>query len=292
MNIQGFVFGLSMLLTAPWGGAVAEPPQLSGADLVAELTALYEATPSRCQNDEPAYRCSGFLVRGTRQKLPPGQGAWEPYPRGRTLNTSFTYVRRDIRLPRLAWHYSNGFIISAPTELPVRCFFPIDAVSDDRLDNGCGPNKDYRNTYSLCEVLPAKLLTMDKDSEAYRWTLGQLAQFWLDWDKEHADDLARRRCAYRLDDDNATQRFEIALLVAAQASQEDDKPNDFKIQTWNPGYDPRLPIRAFFYINEQGRPFAERDRDRFKEMTNLQLPLIKLTLLQEPKGKVAFEYIP
>ncbi|MHA6196549.1 hypothetical protein ACX3YG_19505 [Pseudomonas wadenswilerensis] len=299
MGIHAAVAGLALLLATLHVCAteqvalqqVIEPIQpvtpASAIQLAAELTALYSATPTRCVDDSPAYKCSGVMLRGTRQNLPVGQGAWEPYPRGRTLDTSFTFARTDIRISRLAWHYANGFIIAPPQELSVNCIFPIDAVSDDRLEQGCGPNKTYVYDYSLCETLLAGAVDMDRNSAAYRWTLDQLAQLWLDWDQRFASDM-RRRCSYRLNDQYATQRFEIALAVAAKASQLTDKPNDMKVQTWNPGHDPRLPIRAFFYINDQGKPFAERDRDQFEQSTKIHLPILKLTIPDQNSGQLSF----
>ncbi|MFJ4371532.1 hypothetical protein ACIP1T_02800 [Pseudomonas japonica] len=299
MNIQGVVFALSLLLVALLARAASDVPspdqveaeRLSpGQHLVRELTARYEATPARCADGDAAYKCSGVMLRGTRQNLPEGQYAWEPYPRGRTLDTSFTFVRADIRISRLAWNYSNGFIIAAPQELSVNCFFPIDAVSDERLDNGCGANKSHRYIYSLCETLLADAAAMDRDSEEYRWTTAQLAELWLEWDRHFAADL-RRRCSYALNDAHATQRFEIALAVAAKASRLTDKPNDMKVQTWNPGYDPRLPIRAFFYLNDQGRPFAERDREQFERVTGMHLPIIKVLIAGEGERNFVFEFL-
>ncbi len=305
MNIQGVVLALSLLLAAMPARAandaasadqveaerVAPVAELSpGQRLVRELTARYDATPARCADAEAAHKCSGVMLRGTRQNLPEGQYAWEPYPRGRTLDTSFTFVRADIRISRLAWHYSNGFIIDPPRELSVNCFFPIDAVSDERLDNGCGANKSRRYTYSLCEMLLADAPAMDRDSEEYRWTTEQLAELWLEWDRRYDADL-RRRCSYALNDAHATQRFEIALAVAAKASQLTDKPNDMKVQTWNPGYDPRLPIRAFFYLDDQGRPFAERDREQFERATGMHLPIIKVLIAGEGERNVVFEFL-
>lgn len=301
MNIQGVVFALSLLLVALLARAASDAPspdqveaeRLSpGQHLVRELTARYEATPARCADGDAAYKCSGVMLRGTRQNLPEGQYAWEPYPRGRTLDTSFTFVRADIRISRLAWHYSNGFIIDPPQELSVNCFFPIDAVSDERLDNGCGANRSHRYTYSLCETLLADATAMDRDrdSEEYRWTTDQLAELWLEWDRHFTADL-RRRCSYALNDAHATQRFEIALTVAAKASRLTDKPNDMKVQTWSPGYDPRLPIRAFFYLNDQGRPFAERDREQFERVTGMHLPIIKVLIAGEGERNFVFEFL-
>lgn len=295
MNLQGVFLGYSLFLLTLLAEAGEEPSvpaeamqhSADAAQLAAELTARYRATPSHCE-DDPAYKCSGVIVRGTRQNLPDGQYAWEPYPRGRTLDTSFSFLRADIKMPRLAWSYSNGFIIAPPESLSVNCFFPADAESDRRTDNGCGPDKAYLYRYSPCNALLTQRLAPPRETEEYQWALQRLAALWLTWDERHAPDM-KRRCSYDLRDAHATQRFEIALAVATKVSRLTDKPNDLKIQTWNPGHDPRLPIRAFFYVNEQGRPFAERDREQFERMTTIRLPVLKVTFPGEREGSIVFE---
>lgn len=206
MIIRRIALALSMLLFASLANAVTDAEMLASMKALTRLVKAYEATPSRCPGGHPAYMCSGFMLHGTRQDLPEGQGAWEPDPPGRTLDASFIFARDDIHLPMRKWGYSNGFIIAAPEELSVNCFYPVEASSDKHAGNGCGSGSENPSTYSLCEVLPAQVLSMDPLSEAYRWTLEQLAQFWLDWDQEHAGDTARRRCAYRLDDAEADRK--------------------------------------------------------------------------------------
>ncbi|MHA6196551.1 hypothetical protein ACX3YG_19515 [Pseudomonas wadenswilerensis] len=303
MKVHGVVFGSLLLSLASLVGAaqVAGPsPQVdeagrqaayrdAGMRLATALQVWYDATPSRCDDGQSAYRCSGVIARGTRQSLPAGQYAWEPYPRGRTLYTSFSFLRADIKMPRLAWNYTNGFIISAPEHLTVGCFFPVDAVSDQRTDDGCGPNPGYPYTYSLCDVLPADPMVRNRSSEEYQWTLDRLAQLWITWDELQYHDT-KRCCSFELRDRHAPQRFEIAVAAAAKASRLTDIPNDLKIQTWNPGHDPRLPIQAFFYINAQGKPFAELDRDQFERMTQVHLPVLKVTFPVEREGRILFEF--
>lgn len=282
----------ALLLTLPWLSVQAANTQAfvaNGKALEAELKARYESTVTRC-DEAPAFKCSGVILRGTRQNLPDQQGAWEPWPVGRTLDTSFSYVRADIRMSRLAWNYSNGFIITPPTELSVNCFYPVDGVSDERSDNGCGTSRKQTAEHFVCDIdLPASLLTAPVTPD-YLAMVDRAASLWISLDVlNNADPLLR--CAYPLTGSFATQRFEIGLMAAARASQTTDKPNDLKIQTWRPGYDPRLPIAAFFYINEQGKPFARRDRDQYEALSRIRLPIIKMTFPDDSGGSITFEFV-
>lgn len=309
MGIHGVVFAVLLLFTL---GAAAEeklltPEQVEAARiaaenelnarrfaeaqaLVRELTALYEATPGSCGFDVWALDCSGVIIRGTRQNLPQGTNAWDPYPPGRTLDISFSLIRADIKVTRLANWYSNGFIISLPTSQRVDCFYPSDADSDQRLAGGCGPNPAALASYTVCEVLMASHPVEDRTSEEYRWTLKRVAGLWIDRDKRLPDDASRnmKRCAYNLQDRHATQRLEIALTVATQISLVNDKPNDLKIQTWSAGNDSRLAVQAFFYINEQGKAYALRDRERFEQVSGNHVPVIRLTFPAQREGMIAF----
>lgn len=280
------------LLLLPQRSAQAEldGPVSKGKALVAELKARYESTVLHC-GEAPAYTCSGIMIRGTRQNLPSGQGGWEPYPVGRTLDTSFTYLRQDIRAARLAWDYSNGFIINPPEELSVNCFFPLDGVSDERSDKGCGASIEHPARYSVCDIVhaPYSPITFPVAAD-YLKLVDWVAGLWVAQDvADHAEPALR--CAYRLTDAYATRRFEAGLRAAVMASRTTDKPNDMKVQTWNPGYDPRLPVAAFFYVNEKGEPFARRDREKYLALTKIRVPLIKVIFPEMTDAPVKFEFV-
>lgn len=129
----------------------------------------------------------------------------------------------------MAWNYVFGFIILPPTELKVTCFFPVDAESDKRGDNGCGSHEDEPGFSPDC---------YDSAQQAALYSVGV-------WDVEKVS----RRCRYDLRDrKKAAGNFYKALEIAWVSSQSSDLPNDFKIETWKKGYDPRLPVIAFFSL--------------------------------------------
>ncbi|MHA6196553.1 hypothetical protein ACX3YG_19525 [Pseudomonas wadenswilerensis] len=206
------------------------------------------------------YLCSGLMVRGTRQVLPEGLNAWDPYPQGRTADTSFSYMRADIKMTRLAWSYTNGFIITPTPALKVNCFYPLDAGSDQRLNHGCGPFADDATADPQC----GENATMSDDVPA------------------------RARCRYDLGGRDGVAQFAKGVAAAARASRLSDTPNDLKVETWKPGCDQRLQIRAFFYVSAEGKPFAERDRKQYEDVCKKRVALVHLKFPGNKDGRITF----
>ncbi|MHA6196550.1 hypothetical protein ACX3YG_19510 [Pseudomonas wadenswilerensis] len=211
----------------------------------------------------PLYFCSGVIVRGTRQNLPAGKNAWDPYPAGRTADTSFSYVRSDIKVTRLAWSYTNGFIIEARSYLKVNCFYPLDGESDKREEKGCGAHRDN----------PTAALDCKDNVELSDAT------------------AAASRCRFDLRGGDADVAFAKGVSLAAQASRHTDIPNDLKIETWNAGCDKRLVIRAFFYVNDEGKPFAERDRKQYAQVCGIEVPLVFMNMPDNKDGLITFKVV-
>lgn len=219
-------------------------------------------TPKIAEHDYALYKCSGLILRGTRQNTGENN-AWDPYPEGRVMDTSFSFLRADIKMKRLAWSYTNGFIIDPPTDLKVNCFYPQDAESDSRSQAGCGAHARIEPKVFLCED-----------------------------DPEITDEIPPEfRCLYDLRGTDAVAQFKRGVAAAAKFSHQSAIPNDLKIQTWNKGYDKRLKIRAFFYVNDEGKPFARRDRDAYEKVSGIRVPLVALTFPAGGTGDVTFKVV-
>ncbi|MFJ4371531.1 hypothetical protein ACIP1T_02795 [Pseudomonas japonica] len=214
------------------------------------------------EHDYALYKCSGLILRGTRQNTGENN-AWDPYPEGRVTDTSFSFLRADIKMKRLAWSYTNGFIIDPPTDLKVNCFYPLDAESDSRSQAGCGAHAKIEPKVFLCE----------DDSQITDETPPEF------------------RCLYDLRGTDAVAQFKRGVAAAAKFSHQSAIPNDLKIQTWNKGYDKRLKIRAFFYVNEEGKSFARRDRDAYEKVSGIRVPLVALTFPASGTGDVTFKVV-
>lgn len=211
----------------------------------------------------PAYQCSGVILRGVRSNLPEGLNAWDPYPAGRTQDTSFSFFRIDIRSTRLAWDYVFGFIILPPKDLKVNCFFPLDGDSDRRGDNGCGAHEKSPNSDPSCKYRISDLGYLDSFEEP--------GNSWLN-------------CRYDLKDKGReTDNFSEGLSAARSLSESSELPNDLKIETWKSGYDARLPIMAFFFTDDSGKPLAQRARNKYEVISGKRLPIVRVTF-NPPQG--------
>lgn len=216
----------------------------------------------------PAYQCSGVMLRGVRSNLPEGLNAWDPYPAGRTLDTSFSFFRSDIRSTRLAWDYVFGFIILPPKDLKVNCFFPLDGDSDRRGDNGCGAHEKSPNVDPSCKYSFSDL--------SYYERFGEHEVPW-------------RNCRYDLKDKGrAAGNFSQGLRAARSLSKSSELPNDLKIETWKSGYDARLPIMAFFFTDDSGKPLAQRARNKYEVISGKRLPIVRVTFNPLRGDKITF----
>lgn len=209
--------------------------------------------------DVALYKCSGLLVRST----PPVEHAWEPYPEGRTSDSSFSYLRSDIRMTRWAGPYPNGFILDPVSTLKVDCFFPVDGDSDKRGDKGCGAYEGGSNLNLQC---PDNIVMT-------------------------ADFANPMRCRYDLRGADSAIQFNLGVTSAVKSSRVSDVLNELKVETWKKGYDPRMKIRAFFYVNAEGKPTAQHDRDVYQKVSGIRVPVVEMTFPGTKGGSVTFKVV-
>ncbi|MEB0041095.1 hypothetical protein [Pseudomonas sp. MH10] len=83
----------------------------SGAAEAAELTSRYHDTRENCGKDSmPAFLCTGIDLRGTQASTQ--YDSWNPSPTAvKVGGVSFSYLRSDYKMMRLAYNYTNGFIL-------------------------------------------------------------------------------------------------------------------------------------------------------------------------------------
>lgn len=259
-----------------------------GPELAAELTRRYRDTRVNCGKDSmPAFLCSGILLRGTARAE--GFDVWDPSPTAiKVGGTSFSYVRSDYKMKRLAFTYNKGLIFYPILSLPagkekieVLCFFPIDGASDNRTSNGCGEVAGYPSTYACA-------------SQGIR-TGEQWAAHYL----KHAPSghtfhgvcsFDVRDAANNLAGPNFYQGMIGGRAISPRAFE---IPNDVKLKTWAPGLAKTLPIEAFFYYVRDGKSGladVQIDQRRFKELTGVAIPIIKTTFPQTLNESMTFVY--
>ncbi|WP_156334323.1 hypothetical protein [Pseudomonas thivervalensis] len=264
---------------------VAVPLQpLHGPALAAELTRRYQDTRADCGTvNRPAFLCSGILLRGTSDAEGKPYDVWNPSDTAiRVGGTSFSYLRSDFNIKRLAYTYDKGYIFFPNLETPpdklrieVLCFFPVDGASDHRSNKGCGAHQNAPVVSEPCGVQGIH-------------TAEQWAAHYVQYPQ------GEKRCGFDVSKSSTTPTapvFYQALMTGPLVFPiAYDAPNDMKLTTWQAGIPEQLPIEAFMYTRDTGIRSVQHDQRRFHELTGVVLPIIKITLANTFQGQATFEY--
>lgn len=110
-----------------------------GASVATALNERFANVVPDCDGN-PAFYCSGILIR-TNEKS--GIPTWKTYVPGYLDSLQFSFLRKDIGLGQFTifGYSSTGFgiiIIRNQDVKGTRCFFPMNAVSIERKEYGCG----------------------------------------------------------------------------------------------------------------------------------------------------------
>ncbi|MBD0686880.1 MULTISPECIES: hypothetical protein [unclassified Pseudomonas] len=262
--------------------ALAQP--LDGHTIAAELRRRYEDTRADCGTvNRPAFLCSGIILRGTNHAEAKSYDVWNPSDTAlRVGGTSFSYLRSDFNIKRLAYTYDKGYIffpkLAAPADkisIEILCFFPVDGASDLRSNKGCGAHKDAPVVSEPCGKQGI--------NSAEQWA-AHFVQY----------PYGRERCGFDVSKSSAVPTapvFYQSLLTAPLVlSIAYDAPNDMKLETWAPGIPEKLPIEAFMYTRDTGIASVQHDQKRFHALTGIVLPIIRITLASTYQGQATFEY--
>lgn len=254
---QGLVFGFNQRDQVQEGYRVAQ-----------RLNARYAATQMACSNGEPAFDCSGVLLRST------GLGdfhAWNPSPYSVGAGgVSFSYLRSDTSIKVVVW--PQGYLIrelAAPAVYPmsVGCFFPADgATASSGTTNAC----TFRG---WCEQRNPPV------NSVAGWT----ASF---------GGNPYSSCAFR------PERKYLQLMVDVRRNTPGLTGwNEIMVNTWPQNIAHTLPIEAFFYsLNSHYKPGAigalaggqAFQRDYFQQ-TGRTLALITLDVLASNGQPFSFD---
>ncbi|MFK3973917.1 halovibrin HvnA [Pseudomonas sp. NPDC087358] len=256
----------------------------TGPAVAQALRQRYADKRENCGKDSmPAFLWSGIILRGTVAST--SYDSWNPSPTAvRVGGVSFSFLRADYNMKRLANNYTNGFmltpILSTPREkykMAILCFFPIDGTSNSRTDAGCGTNTRYPKDSAPCN-----------DQGIFT------AEGWRDHFNRRPSDYDWR-CSFDVRDAlnavagrNFYQGILGGRLVAQKAFE---IPNDLKIEVWPQNIPEQLPIEAFFYISQAGLSGAQHDQQRFYSLTHIAVPIISVKLATSVNGTATFEYV-
>lgn len=263
----------------------------SGPTVARHLTERFTETFSNCVKYAgdpaplPAVLCSGVLLRVIKRG--PGYDAWNPNPRSSTPNgVPFSWLRQDATFDRLAFGFTNGFIIlpylyaDAPsdgyTQLTVLCVFPFDGATNGRTGgsrDGCGAYAGVAGS-GPCQ---AQGITSSP-----QW----LARF-------GAGGMYGNQCGFRLlpGTPDAWVAFQAHWLIRQSLPLLFHTHNEIIVGSWAQG-DRNIPLEAFFYLvgNTAGLGEARANQVDFKARTGRWVPVIQLTLPNSPTGSAFFVF--
>ncbi|KAF1007322.1 MAG: hypothetical protein GAK28_01961 [Luteibacter sp.] len=252
-----------------------------------QLRADYAATPEDCGSvDEPAFLCSGVLIRITGDGV--GYHVWNPSPGSVTRGgVSFSYLRSDVELTSLVWSDLDGLIFSPPRQAyvstlrpDVMCAYPVDADTFNRPDRGCG-QRTGATTSGPCQTTQGVYNDVQ----------------WLDHFTNKVGSKYELQCGFTtIDIDNAAPAF-FATIKARQRLADKDiyTQNEVMLATWPQDVGASLPIQFFFYLVEgdkSGLTGAQRNQLDLLHTDGIAMPVVKVTLPADRTGQASFDTIP
>lgn len=197
---------------------------------------------------------------------------------------SFSYLRKDNNFKSFAWSTSNpnGFIFypilgkpSDKDDIPVLCHFPMDGWTDRRTERyGCG---------AYPQVPGSEPCHQQNITTGAQWVA-----------KYPPGTSGNKICGFDVRDElnhHAGPNFYAAMQAKWSNKEYFGEHNEMLLRVWSPGQGSVLPIQAFFYGSAAGLDPARKSKQRFLTRTNINLPIIKVTLPTTPTGSATFQYI-
>ncbi|QWT22371.1 hypothetical protein KPL74_10310 [Bacillus sp. NP157] len=279
-------------------GGCASPPvrthataafEEDGPTVLEHLQSRYDdvGTCDGANPNAPAFVCNGIMLRGVDAS--PNYHSWDVNPGSAKFpGVSFSYLRRDAPLLRLAYTYRAGLIFYPDyyahrdgfDSPEVLCAFPIDGDTDSRADKGCGPSGGIA-TSGPCQ--PQGITT---------------ATAWLRHFTEVAGGVYKRQCSFTVARHAGESAAIFREVIKAEAildlKQHDSKPNELVLDGWAPGRDDKVPLEALFYLGSSppGLATAQFIQKDFKATAGRWVPIIRLTLPTVQAGAASFDYQP
>ncbi|MFC6693170.1 hypothetical protein ACFQD2_22355 [Pseudomonas lini] len=192
-------------------------------------------------------------------------------------------------MKRLAFTYNKGLIffpiLSTPAgkaNIEVLCFFPVDGTSDSRTNNGCGEVPGYPSSIACNSQ---NIRTGEQWAANYRKYASTGHHF-------------RAVCSFDVRDavNNLSGPNFYQGMIGGRAISPItfNIPNDVKLKTWQAGLAKTLPIEAFFYYVRDGKSGladVQVDQRRFKVLTGVAIPIIKVTMPRTLEESTTFAYL-
>ena len=239
-----------------------------GEEAANDLNTRYNDVRASCQNNQPAYYCSGVTLRST---VHGNYDPWDPSPSGvKVGGVSFSYMRKDTYITDFL--YSSGFLLldqehalSENKALTYLCIYAYDSYTlHGNTNKGCG-FKPRAVDASSCASAGVRTAT-----QWYNYT----------------ERLSHQMYQCSLSTTDAAQ-FYTSIQVRAR------KPvlptpvgygyNELMIGTWPQNSGKQLPIQAFFYkanapAGNTATALAEAKiyQSKYMTRTSIWVPVIKI----------------
>lgn len=243
--------------------------------LVDDLNRHYQNTAAHCDHGNPAYYCSGVIVRAVEHS--DAHLFWTHSPAATELRSvTFSYLRADLGITGLT--YQTGFIFSdQDTALAehkaqkLRCIYPFMAGTQNthRSQDGCGfantaPQPEQPDDQSNCHTLSVPAVT---------------ASAWLNNYRAHGN-VGSNQCSL-----STRVASEFAASLMAHEGVNDyhaTVPNELLVATWNEDAPQNLPIVGFFYDARAPALYAQAQKLQgdYQRQTGRLLPVVRLNLAQ------------
>lgn len=256
-----------------------------GRNMALIMRSQYRSTVNECLSGEPAYACSGIMLRALNG-FSTQWHAWEPSPLAdRDATMSFSWLRRDTKFKGFAFGHDSGYVLFPASSHPsymidytAHCYFPTDGATYERDDHGCGATT---------------LLFPDNSRGCDQYGITTLDA----WHQHYfaVDDRQHHQCAFMLNGDRDTARRSFQLALKAGASLGDiafNDVNEFKLDVWPHGTSTKLPVEAFFYQSgkDGGLEHARNYQRDFYQQAHRFVPVIRLDMPTSSANDVGFVY--
>ncbi|MFJ2527733.1 hypothetical protein [Pseudomonas helmanticensis] len=248
----------------------------TGPETAQLLNKRYQNTTAECAGANPAYFCSGVLVRGSN----PTAKFWKYGEVAQKLGAvSFVYLRNDLGMRTVPG--ANGVVFSDSftaigngLSLEVLCAYPFAFPSTATLSNfGCAALSATQHLQDVSSCADVGV------SDAPAW----LAHF------QQQGQLPEKQCSLSSLD---PAQFKASLL--AHQGLDDSwsaRPNKVQIKNWDREAPGLLPVQGLYYDMTQPGALlgAQKDQRDYFIATGEWLPILRMNLTQAPGAVFGFD---
>jgi hypothetical protein len=252
---------------------------VNGPETAQLLNNRYKNTAATCPVDNPAWQCSGVLLkasaRGTDKQF------WEHGALATALGAEgLVYLRADLGIKTLtqpnAVVFSDLFsAIGDGKSLDVLCAYPFTpGLESGRSDSGCG-------------LLGTRLQAAGPDISACSALGVTDTPTWLE-NFAQQDNQPPRQCSLS---SVAADQFSASLRAhEGLGSEWSAKTNELLVSNWNANAPQTIPVQALVYdIHQQGALLAAlKDQQAWFSATGQWLPVLRMNLNEDPDKVFGF----